>query len=194
MTPKRPKSTERKQRSDGRQNRERILTVAKEAFTKSGANASLEDIAKQAGVGPGTLYRHFSSREELLKVVYNAVTEKLAEAGQEFAETLPPVEALRAWMMLFVDFIAEKQIIAPVLNALVKDPQKLIEASYGQIWGTVRALVKRAIESGDLREDHDAIDLLRALVGVANVATSPDWQQSARRLVDIFILGSRPVK
>lgn len=68
MTPKRPKSTERKQRSDGRQNRERILTVAKEAFTKSGANASLEDIAKQAGVGPGTLYRHFSSREELLKV------------------------------------------------------------------------------------------------------------------------------
>jgi AcrR family transcriptional regulator len=80
MTPKRPKSTERKQRSDGRQNRERILTVAKEAFTKSGANASLEDIAKQAGVGPGTLYRHFSSREELLKVVYNAVTEKLAKA------------------------------------------------------------------------------------------------------------------
>ena len=76
MTRKSPEPTERKQRCDGQQNRERILAVAKEVFTKSGANASLDDIAKQAGVGPGTLYRHFSSREELLKVVYNAVTEK----------------------------------------------------------------------------------------------------------------------
>jgi AcrR family transcriptional regulator len=194
MNPKQPESSERKQRCDAQQNRERILAVAKEAFTKSGANASLEDIAKQAGVGPGTLYRHFSSREELLKAVYYAATEKLAKAGQEFAETFPPVEALRAWMLLFIDYIAEKHLIAPALNALVDDPKKLFEASYGQIWEAVRALVKRAIESGDLREDLDAIDLLRALVGVANVATSPDWQQSARRLVDILILGSRPVK
>jgi AcrR family transcriptional regulator len=194
MATKRSESTQRKQRSDGQQNRERILAMAKEAFTKSGANASLDDIAKRAGVGPGTLYRHFSSREELLKAVYNDVVEKMAKAGQDFAETLPPVEALRAWMMLFVDFIAEKQIIAPVLNALVENPQKLIEASYGKIWGTVRALVKRAIKSGDIRKDLDAIDLLRALVGVAHIATTPDWQQSARRLVDILILGSRPVK
>jgi AcrR family transcriptional regulator len=185
---------ERKQRSDAQQNRGRILAAAKEAFTKSGANASLEDIAQQAGVGPGTLYRHFPSREELLKAVYQAGAEKLAKAEQEFAKTYPPVEALRAWMLLFVDYIAEKQLIAPALNALVGDPKKLFEASYTQIWEAVRALVKRAIESGDLREDLDAIDLLRALVGVANVATSPDWQQSARRLVDILILGSRPVK
>jgi AcrR family transcriptional regulator len=194
MTAKRSPSIERKQRSDAQQNRERILAVARKAFTKSGANASLEDVAKQAGVGIGTLYRHFSSREELLKAVYYDVTEKLAKAGQEFAETLPPVEALRAWMMLFVDFIAEKQIIAPALNALVDDPRKLIEASYSQTWATVRALVERAIKSGDIREDLDAIDLLRALVGVANIATTPDWKKSARKLVDILILGSRPVK
>jgi AcrR family transcriptional regulator len=194
MTTKRSPSTERKQRSDAQQNRERILAVARKAFTKSGANASLEDVAKQAGVGIGTLYRHFSSREELLKAVYKGVTEKLAKAGQEFGETLPPVEALRAWMMLFVDVIAEKQIIAPALNALVDDPRKLIEASYSQTWGTVRALVKRAIKSGEIREDLDAIDLLRALVGVGNIATTPDWKKSARKLVDILILGSRPAK
>ncbi len=194
MPAKRSQSTERKQRSDAQQNRERILAAAREAFTQSGANASLDDIAKQAAVGPGTLYRHFPSREELLKAVYQAGTEKLAKAGQEFAETLPPVEALRAWMMLFVDYIAEKQIIAPALNALVGDPKKLFEASYAQIWEVVRALVKRAIKSGDIREDLDAIDLLRALVGVANIATTPEWQQSARKLVDILILGSRPVK
>jgi AcrR family transcriptional regulator len=194
MTTKRSRSAERKQRSDAQQNRERILAVARKAFTKSGATASLEDVAKRAGVGIGTLYRHFSSREELLKAVYNDVTEKLAKAGQDYAETLPPVEALRAWMMLFVDFIAEKQIIAPALNALVNDPQKLVEASYSQTWRTVRALVERAIKSGDIREDLDAIDMLRALVGVANIATTPDWKQSARKLVDILILGSRPVK
>jgi AcrR family transcriptional regulator len=194
MTAKRSPSTERKQRSDAQQNRERILVVARKAFTKSGANASLEDVATEAGVGIGTLYRHFSSREELLKAVYNDVTEKLAKAGQEFAENLPPVDALRAWMMLFVDFIAEKQIIAPALNALVEDPRKLIEASHSQTWGTVSALVKRAIKSGDIRKDLDAIDLLRALVGVANIATTPDWKKSATKLVDILILGSRPVK
>ena len=193
MTIKRTKTPPRKQRCDGRENRERILAVAREAFTKAGANASLDEIAKQAGVGPGTLYRHFSSREDLLKAVYNSVVERMATAGQEFAATLPPVEALRAWMMLFVDFIAEKQIIAPVVNALVDNPQKLIEASYGQIWGTIRVLVKRAIKSGDIRKDLDALDLLRALVGVANIASTPDWQPSARRLVDILILGSRPI-
>jgi AcrR family transcriptional regulator len=194
MPPKHSHPAERKQRSDAQQNRERILVAAKEAFTQSGSNASLDDIAKQAGVGPGTLYRHFPSREELLKAVYQAGAEKLAKAGQQFADTLPPVEALRAWMMLFVDYIADKQIIAPALNALLDDPHKLYEASYPQIWEAIRALVKRAIKSGDIRKDLDAIDLLRALVGVANVATSPDWQQSARRLVDILILGSRPAK
>jgi AcrR family transcriptional regulator len=186
--------TERKQRSDAQQNRERILVVAKEAFAKSGANASLDDIAKQAGVGPGTLYRHFPSREELLKAVYQAGAEKLAAAATEFADTLPPIDALRAWMMLFVDYIAEKKIIAPALNALFGDPQKLYEASYGQIWEAIRNLVKRAIISGDIREDLDAIDLIRALVGVASVGASSDWEQSARKLVDILILGSRPVK
>jgi AcrR family transcriptional regulator len=185
---------ERKQRSDAQQNRERILVAAKEAFAKSGSNASLDDIAKRAGVGAGTLYRHFPSREVLLKAVYQTAAEKLATAAKEFAETLPPIEAVRAWMMLFVDYIADKQIIASAVNALIDDPHKLYEASYGQIWEAVRSLVKRAVKSGDIRKDLDAIDLLRAVVGVASVGAGPDWQQSARRLVDILILGSRPVK
>ena len=83
---------------------------------------------------------------------------------------------------------------SPALNALVGDPKKVFEASYTQIWEAIRALVKRAIKSGDIRKDLDPIDLLRALIGVANVATSPDWQQSAKRLVDILITGSRPIK
>ena len=194
MARKKSKVTTRKPRTDAQRNRQRILDVAKEAFTRSGANASLDDIAKQTGVGPGTLYRHFPAREELLEAVYRTEMEKLASAEQKFAEELPPIEALRAWLLLFVDYIAAKQLIAPALNALVGDPKKVFEASYARIHEALRALVKRAIKSGDIRKDLDPIDLLRALIGVANVATSPDWQQSARRLVDILIAGSRPAK
>jgi AcrR family transcriptional regulator len=192
MAKKRPESAARKPRADAQRNRDSVLEAAKLAFTRWGADASLDDIAKQAGVGAGTLYRHFPSRDELLEAVYRTEVEKLAAAEQKFAETMPPIEALRAWMFLFVDYIATKKIIAPALNTMAGGASKVFEASYTQIWDAIRALVKRAIGSGDIREDLDAIDLLRALIGVANVASSPDWQQSARRLVDILITGSRP--
>jgi len=194
MATKAPESTDRKPRADAQRNRERILELAKQEFTRSGANASLEDIAKKAGVGPGTLYRHFPTREALLVAVYRSEMEKLAAAERTFADTMTPVDALRAWLLSFVDAVETKQIIAPVLNTLVGEPKKVFEASYAQIHEAIRALVTRAIKSGDIRKDLDPIDLLRALVGVANVATSPDWQQSARRLVDILILGARPPK
>ena len=194
MAKKPSQPTVRKPRTDAQRNRERILEVAKEAFTQSGANASLDDIAKQAGVGPGTLYRHFPTRRELLKAVYRTEMEKLAAAGQELAERMSPTAALRAWLLLFVDAVAAKQIIAAALNTLVGDPKKIFEASHVSTHDALRALVNRAVKNGDIRKDLDPIDLLRAIVGVANVATSPDWQRSARRLVDILITGSRPVK
>ena len=191
---KRAQSVARKPRTDAQRNRERILEVAKEAFTRSGANTRLDDIARQSGVGAGTLYRHFPTRDALLEAVYRTEVEKIAAAEQELSEKLPPVEALRAWMLLFVDYIAAKQIIAPALNTLVGGPSKVYEASRAQIQGAIDALVKRAIKSGDLRKDLNPFDLLRALVGVSNVASAPDWQQSARRLVDILITGSRRIK
>ena len=184
----------RKPRLDAQRNRERILEVAKEAFTQSGANTSLDDIAREAGVGPGTLYRHFPTRDALIEAVYRTEVEKLAAAERKLAESMPPVQALRAWMLLFVDYVAAKHLIAPALNTLVGGPSKLYEGSRGKIQEAIDALVKRAIKSGDIRKDLDAFDLLRALIGVSNVATSPDWQQSARRLVDILISGSRPIK
>jgi AcrR family transcriptional regulator len=194
MPTKRSQPPKRKPRADAQRNRERILEVAKEAFTRSGANASLDDIAKEAGVGPGTLYRHFPTREELLQAVYRSEMEKLAAAERKFAQSKPPLEALRAWLLLFVDAIAAKELIAPALNTLVGDHKKVFAASYAKIHEAIHALVKRAIKSGDIRKDLDPSDLLRALVGVANVASGPDWQQSAKRLVDILITGSRPIK
>ena len=192
--PERKLRTQRKPRHDAQRNRERILEVAKSAFTRFGASASLDDIAREAGVGPGTLYRHFPSRDALLEAVYRTEVEKLAAAQRKFAETMPPIDALRAWMLLFVDYIAAKHIIAPALNTIVGGPAKLYEDSRTQIKDAIDALVKRAIKTGDIRKDLDSFDLLRALVGVSNVASTPDWKQSAKRLVDILIRGSRPPK
>jgi AcrR family transcriptional regulator len=194
MPTARSKPVSRKPRTDGLRNRERILEVAKEAFTRSGEDASLDDIAKESGVGAGTLYRHFPTRDALIEAVYRTEVEKLAAAEKKFSERLSPIEALRAWMLLFVDYIATKHIIAPALNTLVGGPSKLYEGSRGQIQGAIDSLVKRAIKSGEIRRDLEPFDLLRALIGVSNVASSPDWQQSARRLVDILITGSRPLK
>jgi AcrR family transcriptional regulator len=194
MPTKNQKNAPRKPRTDAQRNRGRILEVAKQAFTRSGANASLDDIAREAGVGAGTLYRHFPTRDALIEAVYRTEVEKLAAAERKFSDAMPPVEALRAWMLLFVDYIATKQIIAPALNTLVGGPSKLYEGSRSQIQGAIDSLVKRAIKSRDIRRDLEPFDLLRALIGVSHVASGPDWQQSARRLVDILITGSRPIK
>jgi AcrR family transcriptional regulator len=193
MAKKTPKPAPRKPRADAQRNRERILEVAKLAFSRGGADISLDDVAKQAGIGAGTLYRHFPTREALLEAVYRTEVEKLAEAEHALRDQHPPVEALRAWMLLFVDYVATKQIIAPALNTLVGGTSKLFEASGELIKGAINALVNRAIKSGDIRPDLDPLDLLRALVGVSNVASSPDWAKSAKRLVEILILGSRPI-
>ena len=191
---KKHSTTARKPRTDALRNRERILEVAKAAFTRQGANASLDEIAKQAGVGAGTLYRHFPTRDALIEGVYRNEVEKLAAAAARFAETMSPLEALRAWMLLLVDYIAAKHIIAPALNSVVGGPSRLYEGSRSLIQGAIDGLVKRAKRSGDLRRDLDASDLLRALIGVSHVGSGADWQQSARRLVDILIAGSRPLK
>jgi AcrR family transcriptional regulator len=187
-------TTARKPRTDALRNRKRILEVAKTAFTRQGANASLEEIAKQAGVGTGTLYRHFPTRDELIEGVYRNEVEKLAAAAARFAETMSPLEALRAWMVLLVEYIAAKHVIAPALNAIAGGPSRLHEGSRTMIHAAIDGLVKRAKRSGDLRRDLDAYDLLRALIGVSHVGSGADWQQSARRLVDILIAGSRPLK
>ena len=192
MATSRTKSVLRKPRTDAQRNRERILEVAKQAFTRYGANASLDDVAKEAGVGAGTLYRHFPTRDALIEAVYRTEVEKLAAAERKFAETMVPIDALRAWMLLFIDYIAAKHIIAPALNTFVGGASKLYEGSRAQIQGAIDALVKRAIKSGDIRKDIEPFDLLRALIGVSSVSSAPDWQQSARRLVDILIIGSRP--
>ena len=186
-----PPHSSRKPRADAQRNRERILDVAKEIFTRDGAAASLDDIARHAKIGPGTLYRHFPTRDTLIEAVYRSEVEKLAAAEQLFAASMPPLEALRAWMHLFIDHVSAKTLIIPAMNTVAGGSVRLIEGSRSLIHAAFVASVKRAIASGDLRADTDPDDFVRALVGIFHTTAIPGWEPSARRLVDILIAGSR---
>jgi AcrR family transcriptional regulator len=185
-----PSRPARKPRADAKRNRERILETAKDAFTRDGASASLDDIARRSGVGNATLYRHFPTRDELIEAVYRNEVERLAAAEQRFATTMPPIEALRAWMLLFIDHVSQKKLIIAAMDTVPGGSMRLMEGSRSLIHSAFVASVQRAIASGDLRADTDPDDFVRALVGIFHTAAIPGWEQSARRLVDILIAGS----
>jgi AcrR family transcriptional regulator len=181
----------RKPRADAARNRARLLETAKAAFAEKGSGASLDEIARMAGVGAGTLYRHFPTRDALVTAVYRNETEQLVAAADRLARRHPPVQALREWLLLFVDYMATKHGMHEVLNSIVGGTSDLYTASMAQVKQTISTLVDRAVASGDIRMDLDPLDLLRALAGVANIGFGPDGKQAAKRLVDILIAGLR---
>jgi AcrR family transcriptional regulator len=182
----------RKPRADGQRNRERLMEAAKTAFAEIGAEVSLDEMARRAGVGIGTLYRHFPTRDAIIEAVYRREVQQLADGATRLLGSSPPGEALHQWMRLFVDYIATKKVIASALGALVGGTSDLYAASGAQITGAMSALVERAAAAGDIRDDADPNDLLRALVGFTYGNASPGWQASALRLIDILMDGLRP--
>jgi AcrR family transcriptional regulator len=187
-----PAESGRKPRADAQRNRERLLETAKAAFADAGPEVSLDEIARRAGVGIGTLYRHFPNRDAIVAAVYRREVQQLADAATRLMDTLPPGEALHQWMRLFVDYIATKKVIASALGAIVGGASELYASSGALIIGAVEALVGRASASGDIRADADPDDVLRALVGFTYGNTSPGWEASALRLIDILMDGLRP--
>ena len=181
----------RKPRADSARNRQLLIDAAKAGFSGVGLDVSLEEIARRAGVGIGTLYRHFPTREAVVEAVYRREVEHLAEAVPQLRQTSPAGEALHKWMHLFVDYIATKRIIAPSLAAAAARTPALHKSSLELITGAVSTLVKRAVASGDVRKDIDPSDLLRAMVGVSYSNPDPGWEASARRLIDILMDGLR---
>jgi len=188
---RKPIAPARKPRADSARNRQSLIDAAKAGFAEFGLNVSLEEIARRAGVGIGTLYRHFPSREAVVEAVYRREVEQLAEAVPRLLETSPAGEALHKWMHLFVDYIATKRLIAPSLAAAASRGSSLHASSVELITGAITTLVKRAVAGGDVRKDVDASDLLRALVGVSYGNPDVGWEASARRLIDILMDGLR---
>ena len=182
----------RKPRADGERNRLRLLEAARAAFASEGTTASLEDIARSAEVGIGTLYRHFPTRDALISEVYRNEAEKLAAAARQLAETEPPLPALRAWLLLFVDYLSTKLILAEALRTMMCDTSELTRASVEQLTASMRLLMDRARESGDIAAgETDPLDLLRAISGVAFAGPGPGWEAGARNMVDVLIKGMK---
>jgi AcrR family transcriptional regulator len=183
--------TTRKVRADADRNRRQLIAAAKSAFDEAGAQVSLEQIARRAGVGIATLYRHFPTRDALLAEVYRHALRQLAEAAPRLIADRPPVEALRSWMGLFVEYLATKRIVGPALSATVGGASTLYANSAGEIRAAMSLLVDRAVAAGDIKLDIDPLDLLRAVTGVATADDGEGWRNTARRLIDIIIDGLR---
>ncbi len=181
----------RKPRADSQRNRERLIAAAKTAFAQVGTDVSLDEIARRAGVGIGTFYRHFAIRDAIVEAVYRREVQQLADSAQTLSTTLPPGEALRQWMRVFVDYIATKKVMASALSALVAGTPELYAASGVVIPDALSSLVQRAKSAGDIRADADPNDILRALLGFTYGANGPGWEMSALRLIDILMDGLR---
>ena len=167
---------------------------AKAAFAAKGSGASLDEIARAAGVGIGTLYRHFPTRDALIEAVYRNETENLAHAAAELADAAAPVEALRKWMLLFIDYMATKHGMSEALDSIVGGGSELRAVSGARVAKAVAMLVDRAMASGAIEPDIEPLDFLRALAGIAYANADANWKTSAQRLVNILIAGTRKRK
>jgi AcrR family transcriptional regulator len=194
--PDQPAVKKRKLRADATRNRERVLEAAKVVFSQGGPGASLEAVARLAGVGIGTLYRHFPTRETLYEAVYRREVDQLVELARDLETNTAPVEALRCWMRANVEFIATKKGMAATLALAAHGSSDLASYSLDRLSKAVGDLLKRAVAAGEVRADIGPEDLLRALVGMCYAHDSAGWQTKVLRLVDVFIdgLGRRPNK
>ncbi len=181
----------RKPRVDALRNRDRLLEAARTVFSAGGPDASLEAVAKRAGVGIGTLYRHFPSREALFDAVYRHEAEQLAALAERLKKEAQPVEAMRQWMHALVRFVATKKGMSAALALAVSKDSDLFSYSSDLLMRSGGALLQRAIAAGEIRDDVTPDDLLRAIVGMCYTHDQPGWQKSVLRLLDIFIDGLR---
>ncbi|WP_312034442.1 helix-turn-helix domain-containing protein [Actinoplanes sp. TBRC 11911] len=178
----------RQLRADAQRNHERLLEIAAEAFAREGTQTSLKAIAQEAGVGIGTLYRRFPTRETLVEAVYRNEVARLCDSAAELLESLPPEDALRAWMESFVDFMAAKQGMADVLR-----PDLMPADDRMQTRDLLRAALARLLDAGvatdTVRPGVDPYDLLMSLGGIVLIAGAEGRRDLASRLIDLLLRG-----
>jgi AcrR family transcriptional regulator len=181
----------RAQRADACRNRDRLLDVASEAFATSGIDASLEKIAKTAGVGIGTLYRHYPNRDALVEAVYRHNVELLCCGAEELSATLPPDEALAEWMQRFISYVASKKGLAAYLKSVVSADSDLFVSTHARVQQTINSLVDRAAAAGTIRSGVEGMDLLRALSGVCLMADQPGGVGQGTKVASLLMDGLR---
>jgi AcrR family transcriptional regulator len=178
-------------RADARRNRARLLEAAVRAFSQDGPEVTLDAIAKDAGVGIGTLYRHFPTREALVEAAYRSELARLCGAVPELLRDRPPDEATRRWMDLFVDYMTTKRGMADALRAVIASGRNPYEQSRGQLIAAITTLLTAAGGAGTLRRDIEPADVLASLGGVSLTAGEPAQREQAGRLLDLLMDGLR---
>jgi len=175
-------------RADARRNYEKLLTAAREAFAESGSGASLEEIARRAGVGIGTLYRHFPTRQALLEAVYVDEVEALGRSAAELAD-LPPWDALAAWLRRYVSYATTKRALAEELSASIGSETTVFQLCRDAIFAAGEPLLQRAQDAGVVRRDTNFTDVIRMVFGIAAIpATEP---AQIERILDVALDGLR---
>jgi AcrR family transcriptional regulator len=178
----------RPKRADALRNYEKLVAAARDAFAADGSDASLEDIARRAGVGIGTLYRHFPSRQHLLEAAYVDEVEAICRSVDEYAE-LDPWEALSGWLHRFVGFAATKRALAEQLFEYIDRDSEVFRACGDAISAAGEPLLRRAQEAGVVRPDAKFVDVARMVGGIAVIKTTDDEQVG--RILDVALDGLR---
>ncbi|MCM1965301.1 MULTISPECIES: TetR/AcrR family transcriptional regulator [unclassified Streptomyces] len=179
-------------RADARLNQDRVLEAAVRAFARDGVDASLRSIAKDAGVGIGTLYRRFPTREHLVWEVYRSEVDQISAAVGPLLAAQPPARALRAWMESFLDFLTVKQGMARALKAALESDEGQRLHTRALITGALATLVEAGAADGTIRADANPLDVMMALGGISLIAGDADQRGQATRLLDLLMDGLRP--
>jgi AcrR family transcriptional regulator len=178
-------------RKDAQRNREKLLAAAVELFAERGTEGSLEEVAKRAGVGIGTLYRHFPTRDALVEAAYRNEVAQLRAAADELLAELPPDRALEAWVGRFVDYGTAKRGMRDALQSIAGAGSDLFAETRGQVTEAVAVLLRAGAEAGTLRADVEAEDVLRAMGAIWLVADGDDWAEDALRVLRLVMDGLR---
>lgn len=178
----------RPQRADARRNYEKLLAVARDAFAED-SSVTLEEIARRAHVGIGTLYRHFPNRPALLEGIYVEQVEELCRSARELSEILPPWDALVAWLHRYVGYVGTKRALAEELTVSIGQPSEVFRNCREALFGEGGPLLTRAQESGAVRSDVSLEDVLRMVSGITMATFTEEGQME--RVLDIALDGLR---
>jgi AcrR family transcriptional regulator len=179
-------------RADASRNRETVLVAATRAFASSETEPSMRAIAREAGVGIATLYRHFPTREALVDAVYHDQVERLTVGARELLEQLPPAEAMRQWMDLFGDWLMTKYGMIGTLLAMIESGEIALAQTRAELLDVITTILDAGRTAGDLRADISAEDIAASLLGVFTVAGQPGQRDQADRLLNLLMDGLRP--
>jgi AcrR family transcriptional regulator len=180
-------------RADARRNRELLVAAAIAAFAEHGTDASLDDIARRAGVGPGTLYRHFPTRQALQEAAYLEGVQSLCERAYSLVDSLPPDEALAAWMRSLTDYLGTKRGLSVALMHTLDKSSEIFVATHKAIREAAGTLLDNAVKAGQIRADVNVSDILKLVNGIGLACeTLPDRAAQADRLLGIVVAGLRP--